>query len=50
MTRTPTTTVTAIAIAIEAAALAFVWGVFPGGRRSDIASGMLPSLLRSPLR
>jgi hypothetical protein len=46
MTRTPTITVTAIAIAIKAAARAFAWDVFPGGRLSDHRSGTLPSLLR----
>ncbi len=46
MTRTPTTSVTAIAIAINAAARAFAWGMFPGGRLSDPGSGTLPSPLR----
>ena len=46
MTRTPKTSVTAIAIAINAAARAFAWDVFPGGRLSGYKSGTLPSLLR----
>lgn len=41
MTRTPMNSVTAIA-----AARAFAWGVFPGGRLSDHGSGTLPSPLR----
>ena len=46
MTRTPTIIVTAIAIAISAAARAFAWGIFQGGRLSGYGSGTLPSLLR----
>jgi hypothetical protein len=42
MTGTPTTTVTAIAIAIDAAARAFAWGGFLGGRLPGHGSGMLP--------
>jgi hypothetical protein len=44
MIRTPTNSVTAIAVAIDAAARAFAWGVFPGGRLSDPRSGIPPSL------
>jgi hypothetical protein len=46
MTRTPMNSVTAIAILANAAARAFAWGVFPGGRLSDHGSGTLPSPLR----